>query len=107
MIKNYFLFGLVLFTAIIVFTGCSNPPAKNKIRGNWHSGDNKITLKITAKDFILDEGEPVAENYFVKGDTIFTLYEGSQPFTKFEIRNLSDKSLTLVYPDSTLVKFIR
>ena len=108
MIKNYLLFGLILFLSVIVFTSCSNSPVKNKIRGNWHSADGKTSLKITAKEFILNEGEePIAENYFVKGDTIFTSYEGSQPFTKFAIKDLTDRSLTLVYPDSAAVEFVR
>ena len=76
--------------------------------GNWHSEDQKTSLKITSESFILDEGNgSFAESYFVKGDTIFTSYEGSRPYTKFVIKNLSDKSLTLVYPDSTAVKFTR
>ncbi len=108
MMKNCILFGaLLLFT--IVFSGCNDQsPVKNKIEGSWLSEDGKARLKITGKDFTLDEGDgPIAESYFVKGDTVFTSYEGSQPFTKFVIKDLSDKSLTLVYPDSASVKFIR
>lgn len=98
----------ILVSVAIVFASCKNLPAKNKIQGNWHSEDKKTGLKITAKEFILDEGEePIAESYFVKGDTIFTSYEGSQPYTKFVIKDLSDKSLTLFYPDSTSVNFLR
>ena len=57
---------------------------------------------------MLDEGEtPIAESYFVKGDTIFTSYEGAEPYTKFLIKDLTDNSMTLVYPDSTSVKLKR
>ena len=107
MIKNYLPYCIVL-VSVIVFVSCSRPTEKSKLQGNWHSEDKKTGLKITAKEFTLDEGEePIAENYFVKNDTIFTSYEGSQPYTKFGIKNLSDKSMTLVYPDSTSVNFVR
>jgi len=105
--KNYLLF-VIIVTGALVFSGCRQSAGKSKLLGKWYSPDKKTSLKITVKDFTLDEGDgPVAESYFVKGDTVFTSYEGSQPFTKFVIKDLSDKSLTLVYPDSTSVKFIR
>jgi hypothetical protein len=107
MMKTY-LTVLLNLACVLVFTGCKNPPVKSKLRGSWHSKDKKTGLKITAKEFILNEGqEPIAENYFVKGDTIFTSYEGTEPFTKFVIKNLTDSSLTLIYPDSTSVMFGR
>lgn len=105
--KNY-LFLLALVSFPLLLSSCKNKTAKNKITGNWHSEDKKTSLKITAKEFVLDEGEgPIAENYFIKGDTLFTSYEGSQPYTKFVIQNLADKSFTLVYPDSTSVDFVK
>lgn len=107
MAKNY-LFFLILILFPVLFSSCKNKTVKNKIIGSWHSENKKTGLKITAKEFTLNEdGEPIAENYFLKGDTLFTSYEGTAPFTKFVIKDLSDKSLTLVYPDSTLIKFIR
>jgi len=94
----------VLIVAIII--SCKQTPPRTNIRGSWKSIDGKTKLKVTAKEFILDEGEePIAESYFVKGDTIFTSYEGSQPYTKFEIKEVSGNALTLIYPDSTIVRF--
>ena len=106
--KKTDLLFVVLLSVMNVFFGCNNPSAKNRIIGKWQSKDGKTKLKITPKNFTLDEGDgPIAENYFVKGDTLFTSYEGSQPYTKFVVKDLADKSFTLVYPDSTLVEFIR
>ncbi len=106
--KNSYLLFAVIVSGAIVFYGCNPSAEKNKLVGKWHSQDKKISLKITAKEFMLDEGqEPIAENYFVKGDTIFTSYEGAEPFTKFAIKDLTANSLTLIYPDSTAVKFVR
>ncbi len=105
--KKY-LFLTVFFAASIVLVSCKNQSVKSKIIGNWKSVDGKTGLKITQKEFILDEGEePIAENYFIKGDTIFTSYEGSQPYTKFGFKELSEKSMTIIYPDSTSKKFVR
>lgn len=92
---------------IVVIAACKSSAANKKLLGKWHSADHKTKLEVTAKDFILDEGEPIAEGYFAKGDTLFTSYEGSQPYTKFLVKNLTDKSMTLVYPDSTSVSFLR
>ena len=100
---------LLLLPFFLMALGCrQQTSAKNNIRGKWHTEDGKTRLTITQKEFTLDEGdEPIAENYFMQGDSVFTSYQGSRPFTKFVIKNLSDKSLTLVYPDSTSVKFMR
>lgn len=99
---------LLLLPFFLITYGCKQQSAKAKIHGKWHSQDGKVKLTITQKEFTLDEDEePIAESYFVKGDSIFTSYEGSQPFTKFVIKNVSDKSLTLIYPDSTSVDFVR
>ncbi len=100
---------LLLLLFFLFAFGCKQTQsAKGKIHGKWRSEDGKTKLTITQKEFTLDEGEePIAESYFVQGDSIFTSYEGSQPFTKFVIKNVSDKALTLVYPDSTSVNFIR
>ncbi|RYY25968.1 MAG: hypothetical protein EOP41_04875 [Sphingobacteriaceae bacterium] len=92
---------------IVVIAACKSSAANKKLLGKWHSADQKTKLEITAKDFILDEGEPIAESYFTKGDTLFTSYEGSQPYTRFLIKDLKDKSMMLIYPDSTSVIFLR
>lgn len=100
---------LLLLVFFLVANSCQQKQSsKSKIQGKWRSEDGKTGLTITQNEFTLDEGEePIAESYFIKGDSIFTSYEGSQPFTKFAIKNLSDKTLTLVYPDSTSVNFVR
>jgi len=107
-IKNSRAF-VAMILLLLVCAACNHQSStKNKIHGKWHSEDRKTGLIITQKEFTLNEGEePIAESYFVKGDSIFTSYEGSRPYTKFVIKNLSDKTLTLVYPDSTSVNFVR
>lgn len=92
---------------IVILAACKSSATNKKLLGKWRSADQKTRLEITAKNFILDEGEPIAENYFTKGDTLFTSYEGSQPYTQFFVKDLTDKSMTLVYPDSTSVNFLR
>ncbi|RYE33438.1 MAG: hypothetical protein EOP42_08290 [Sphingobacteriaceae bacterium] len=101
---------LVLATIAVgagILAACNSSATNKKLLGKWYSQDKKTNLKITAKEFILDEGEPFAESYFTKGDSIFTSYEGSEPYTKFVVKDLTDKSMTLVYPDSTSVSFFR
>lgn len=100
---------VAVFLLLLVCNACKHQPStKSKIRGKWHSADGKTGLTITQKEFTLDEGEePIAESYFVRGDSVFTSYQGSRPYTKFVIKNLSDKSLTLVYPDSASVNFVK
>lgn len=104
--KSYLISGVVI-AGIIVVLSCHRAAVKSKLIGKWHSADHQTKLQITAKEFILDEGEPIAENYFAKGDTLFTSYEGSEPYTEFIVKNVSDKSMVLVYPDSTAVQFFR
>ncbi len=105
--KKTYLILVVVAVGVVVISACNPSTGKAKFLGKWHSQDQKTNLKITAKEFVLDEGEPIAENYFVKGDSLFTSYEGSQPYTKFVVKNLTDKSMTLIYPDSTAVRFFR
>lgn len=104
--KTYLILaaGVVIVVAV---SACKSSSVNKKLLGKWHSADQKTKLELTAKSFILDEGEPIAESYFAKGDTLFTSYEGSEPYTQFVIKDLTDKSMTLVYPDSTSVSFIR
>ncbi|MGI4806101.1 MAG: hypothetical protein ACRYFL_15150 [Janthinobacterium lividum] len=101
---------LILATVVIgagIMAACNSSAVNKKLLGKWSSQDKKTNLQITAKEFILDEGEPLAESYFTKGDSIYTSYEGSEPYTKFVVKNLTDKSMTLVYPDSTAISFFR
>ncbi len=105
--KKTYLILVATAVGVVVVSACNSSTGKTKLLGKWHSQDQKTNLQITTKAFILDEGEPIAENYFIKGDSLFTSYEGSQPYTKFVVKNLTDKSMTLVYPDSSAVQFFR
>lgn len=105
--KNYLSIIFLLAIGTLALS-CKSSSENKKIEGKWHSEDQKTTLTITSKDFTIDEGEgPLAESYFLKGDTIFTSYEGTAPYTAFAIKKLSDKNMVLVYPDSTSVQFLR
>jgi hypothetical protein len=92
--------------AVLLIASCSNSH-KGKLQGDWKlkSGDTK--LKITASKFAMDSDLEYAEDYFVKGDTIFTSFEGNQPYTKFIVQNLDEHDLKLLSPDSTVMEFIR
>jgi len=91
--------------SILLFAACSdNSPAG--LKGKWHSVDGNTKLEITSKKFIVTEDEPSTEDYFIKGDTIYTSFEGSQP-SRFIIKKLDDHNLRLLYPDSLLISFKR
>ncbi|OOQ57438.1 hypothetical protein [Mucilaginibacter pedocola] len=95
-------------SALILLTAaCGNgtKTEENKqLQGNWKAKDG-TELKITAKQFTMDN-QP--EDYFIKGDTIFTSFEGNLPYTKFVIKKLDEKQLNLVFPDDTAaVEFSR
>ncbi|MDB5025677.1 MAG: hypothetical protein JWP78_3432 [Mucilaginibacter sp.] len=96
----------VVCAAVLLITACSHSH-KGKLQGDWKlkSGDTK--LKITDKKFAMDSDLEYAEDYFVKGDTIFTSFEGNQPYTKFIVQNLDEHDLKLLSPDSTVMEFIR
>jgi hypothetical protein len=106
---NFIPTGAGIFFALMSLTflaACSNPH-KGKLQGNWKLKTGEIELKITAKKFAMDSDLQYAEDYFVKGDTIFTSFEGNQPYSKFIVRKLDDHALTLLSPDSTVMEFIR
>ena len=46
-----------------------------------------------------------AEDYFVKGDTIFTSFEGNLPYTKFVLQKNDDHALKIVGPDSVAMEY--
>jgi len=96
----------VVCALVLISAACSKTP-KSNLKGKWHTQDG-TKLEITGKQFIMnEEGTPVAEDYFIKGDTIFTSFEGSQPYSKFVIQKMDDKNLKLLYPDSVSVEFVR
>jgi lipopolysaccharide export LptBFGC system permease protein LptF len=78
------------FAGILLIYSCSQPaPAANKkLEGNWKSKDGTTKLSITDKDFIMDDGQPSKEDYFVKSDTIYTSYQGADLIPNFALRNL-------------------
>jgi hypothetical protein len=81
----------------------TNPKSDKRLHGTWKSDDGSITLKITDKQFTMEEGtSPIPEDYFMKADTIFTSFEGNQPYTKFVIKKLDDHNLSLVMPDDSV-----
>ena len=85
---------------------CSNKN-KSKLQGNWKLKTGDTVLKITDKKFSMDSNLQIAEDYFVKGDTIFTSFEGNEPYSKFIVQKLDDHELRLLSPDSTVLVFSR
>jgi hypothetical protein len=75
-----------------------------KLVGEWHSVKDSSKLKITGKKFA-DGDSPEPEDYFVKGDTIYTSFEGNLPYTKYAIKKLDDHNLDLFTPDSVMVSY--
>jgi hypothetical protein len=104
--KYALIFVHVACASVLLIVACSNP-TKSRLKGNWKSKDGSITLNITDKDFTMDDGNAIAEDYFIKGDTIFTSFQGNQPYTKFAIQTIDDHSLKLMGPDSVAVEYSR
>jgi len=107
--KTFFLIFIHFFSAILLFAGSCSHKGNVKVRGEWHTKDNGTKLKITADKFTEDTGAdvPVTEDYFMKGDTIFTSYQGSQPYTKFVVQKVDEHTLNLLYPDSVSIAFVK
>ena len=107
--KNYAVAVLSISLFLMLNTACG--PGKTtenkKLQGSWVSKDGKTKLQITSKQFILDEDGPIKEDYFLKGDTILTSFEGNQPYTRFVIQKLDEHQLNLFFPDSVTVEFSR
>jgi hypothetical protein len=93
------------YSPLVLFIVACSSPAKNKLEGSWKSKDGSTKLKITKKAFTMDDGEAIAEDYFVKGDTIFTSFEGNKPYTVFLVQKLDDHYLKLMGPDSVAMEF--
>lgn len=105
--KTFALIFVHVACAFILLSAACSDNGKNKLQGNWHSKDGSAQLKITDKEFTVMNDSPIPEDYFVKGDTIFTSFEGSQPYTRFVIQKLDGNNLTLLYPDSVSIEFQR
>ena len=96
----------LICVSILLTVACSNSH-KGKLQGNWKLKTGDTKLKITDKKFAMDSDLEYAEDYFVKGDTIFTSFQGNQPYTKFVVQILDDHDLKLLSPDSTVMEFTR
>lgn len=97
----------IFCAAILLVQACSKNP-NEQLKGTWKTADGSTKLKITSNKFIEDEGNAAeAEDYFVKDGVIYTSYQGNQPYTQFVIKNLDDNHLTLLYPDSVEVAFVK
>lgn len=109
--KTFALIFIHVACAVTLFLvacgGTKTSGANPKLKGEWKTADGETKLKITDNKFTEDNGQPVTEDYFVKGDTIFTSFEGNLPYTKFVIQKLGEKNLTLLYPDSVSVEFVK
>lgn len=105
--KTYPLIAIHAICALVLATAACSGSSAGKIKGEWRSKDNKTLLKITGKQFTIDNDAPVAEDYFMKKDTIFTSFQGNLPYTKFVVKSVDEHNLTLLYPDSAVVEFTR
>jgi len=104
--KKALITGFVAIAFVLLAVACSNP-VKSKLKGNWHSNDGVTKLIITDKQFTMDDGEAIPEDYFIKGDTIFTSFQGNQPYTTFIVQKLDAHYLKLMGPDSVAIEYKR
>jgi len=100
-----FIFIVIAGLLLLMSFACLNNKSNTKLVGVWISKKDGSKLKITAKQFTMESDAPDAEDYFVKGDTIFTSFEGNLPYTKYAIKLLDAHNLKLFTPDSTIVEF--
>ena len=105
--KTFFLAFIHIACATVLLSAACSNSEKINLKVKWLTKDGSTQLQITGKQFILTEDAPIAEDYFIKGDSIFTSFEGNQPYTRFVIQKLDDRNLKLLYPDSVLVEFVR
>jgi hypothetical protein len=105
--KNYALIFVHAACAFVLIFGACSRPAKNKLQGKWRSKDGAVKLNITEKSFTLDDGEAIAEDYFIKHDTIFTSFQGNLPYTSYVVQKLDDHYLKLMGPDSVAMEYSR
>jgi len=106
-VKTYALIAIHIVIAVVLLSvACSEQPV-SKLKGNWVSKDRKTKLKVTDKTFAMDKNAQIEEDYFIKDDTIYTSFEGNQPYTKFAIKHLEENNLSLLDPDSVTIDFTR
>ena len=105
---NPLIYVIIAGLLMLLSVACSNhkkDKANPKLIGTWTSKKDGSKLKITDKQFTMESDAPDAEDYFVKGDTIYTSFEGNLPYTTYAIKQLDDHILKLFTPDSTIVVF--
>ncbi|QQL49842.1 hypothetical protein [Mucilaginibacter ginkgonis] len=103
--KNFALIAIhVLCGTVLMFAACTGS-TQSKLKGNWHSKDGSIKLKITNKQVITNNDTSAAEEYILKEDTILTSFEGNRPYTKLVIQKLDGDDMQLLYPDSVSIEF--
>jgi hypothetical protein len=105
--KKFALIFIHVATASVLLAVACSSPVKSKIQGNWVSKDGKSKLKITEKHLTTDEKALIPEDYFIKGDTIYTSFQGKRPYTKFVVQKLDASNLTLEDPDSVSTEYSR
>lgn len=93
--------------AFILFTSACKNTSNKKLVGEWRSKIDGSKLKITDKEFTIESDSPDPEDYFVKGDTIYTSFEGNLPYTKYAILKVDAHQLQLFTPDSTTIAYTR
>jgi hypothetical protein len=103
--KTYALISVHAICAAILTTAACSGSKASKLKGEWRSKDSQTLLKITGKEFTMDTDSPIPEEYFLKGDTIYTSFQGNLPYTKFVVKQVDEHKLSLLYPDSVLVEF--
>jgi len=105
--KNYALIFVHIATASVLLAVACSEPIKSRLQGKWTSKDGATKLQISAKHLTMDNDALIPEEYFMKGDTIYTSYEGNRPYTKFVVQKLENNNLTLVDDDSISMEFSR
>ncbi len=105
--KNYLLAAVHVLCALILLSAACSDTGKPNLKGKWHATKSKSSLEITSNKFIITDDSPVAEDYFLKDDTLFTSFEGAQPYSRFVIQHIDKHYLKLLYPDSVSVEFTR
>lgn len=106
MTKYTLIFRCSACALVLLLAACSHA-GKGKLQGTWKSKAGEAPLKITDKKFVIDSDESLAEDYFVKADTIFTSFQGNQPYSKFIVQQLDEHTLRLLSPDSLVMEFSR
>ncbi len=105
--KNFVLIFVHAACGLVLCMAACSGSTKSKLKGNWHSKDGSIKLKITGKEVITNNDATAAEQYTIKEDTLLTSFQGNRPFTKLVIQNLDENNMKLQYPDSVSIEFLR